>query len=225
MLRSKVVGGGIIVGALLAAGSAVAGAAGGGYGVSSPPPTSAPGGFTVVAASQTVGNQGASFTGNLGNGAEANIDIPAGDFVSPVQVTIYSATDVRAVPGAVTGLRIVFSSSANGPLAKPITISIHDSDITAADIVEEFDSATNSFIRYADATISQGAASILITTDPTFVITTQSKGVAPASTVVPGATSVTTGVPVTGMLLMSGGLFSVGGTLLLIRRKLVRTKA
>lgn len=186
-----------VVAAVGVAGAGSAFAAGAGYGPAGPPSAPTLGGFTAVAASKTITPAGGTIAVTY-HGETYDVAVPAGDFTSPTQVTLYAPTNLAGAH-AVAGLSVNFTTPANGktttpaPLAHPITVTISAGAIAAGDVVEVFNGSA--FVTYSGpATVSGGKATVEVTSDPTFAVA--APPTAPATQVpptVPGATSVHTG--------------------------------
>lgn len=219
-------------GLLISAGPAFA--AGGGYGPVPPPPAGVPGGFSQVASSQAIGSSGGTMTASSGNQA-FKLEIPAGTFSAPTQVTLYTPTDLSAMNG-VAGLDIEFSDPSTGAsvsqtLTHPITVTIQDPAIQAGYQLEIF--SGGKFVPYSQGNVTSGHAVITITQDPVFAIlppsTASTGGSTPSSgspSTVPGATTVQTGKPFFGELIAAALLVGGGTTgISMIRRRVRRTAA
>lgn len=217
-------------GAVLAAvglvGASPAFAAGSGYGPPSSTSSTSAGGFTAVAASQTVNSSGAKITATFG-GETYVISIPAGDFTAPTQVTVYAPTDLGSI-GASAGIEVVFSDPATGKslsgttLKTPIDVVVSSSAITKGDVVEVFNGS--SFVDYTGTySTSTGSANIEVTSDPTFAVVPPPKAAVPVTATVPAATTVHTGKPFLGEELVAGAAGVLGlaaiGTAFGVRRR------
>lgn len=228
-LRTAAAGAVLTVVGLASASTAFA--AGSGYGPPGPSSSTSGGGFTAVAASQTVTSSASQITTTF-NGETYRISIPAGDFSTPTQVTVYAPTDLAAV-GGLAGIEIVFSNPTTGAalsattLKTPIGVVVSSSNITKGDVVEVFNGTT--YVTYTGTySTSSGAATIEVTSDPTFVVVPPPKAAVPASSSqpssVPAATSVHTGKPFLGEELAAGaagaaGLAAIGAAFGLRRRR------
>lgn len=219
------------VGAVLAlvglTGASPAFAAGSGYGPPGPASSTSAGGFTAVVASQTVNSSASTITATF-DGEKYEISIPAGDFSTPTQVTVYAPTNLGSI-GGLAGIEVVFSNPATGAtlpgttLNIPIDVVVSSSSISKGDVVEVFNGS--SFVPYTGTySTSSGSANIEMTSDPTFAVVPPPTSVTPASSTVPAATSVHTGKPFLGEELAAGvagilGLTAIGAALGIRRRR------
>lgn len=218
-------------GAILAfagfAGASPAFAAGSGYGPPGPASSTSAGGFTAVAASETVSSAASQITATF-DGETYRISIPAGDFSTATQVTVYAPTDLSAI-GGLAGIEVVFSDPATGQalagtvLKTPIDVVVSSSPISKGDVVEVFNGST--FVAYTGTySVSSGSATIEMTSDPTFAVVPPTKSAVPATSTVPAATSVHTGKPFLGEELAAGvaamvGLAAIGVAVGILRRR------
>lgn len=207
-----------LVAGVIALSASPAFAAGGGYGPTTSPST-APSGFTTTVASQTVPTTGGTVKASY-NGQQLSLALPAGDFTAPVQVTVTAPSTPPS--GAVTAFAVSFSVNGkvvSGTLAKPVTFVINNASVKAGQIVEIWNGTT--WAKYTNATVTNGSATITLTSDPTFAVAT-----ATSPSTVPAATTGTTGVPVDGIVLGAGVLLLIGvGGIVLLRRRRVSAKA
>lgn len=199
--------------------SGVAFAAGTGYVGGGTATPAAPSGFTNVITSQTVPTTGGTVASPYRNG-QLSVKVPAGDFTGPVDVSVTAPT-TTSVAGEVLALDLSFSvngSAVKGALAQPIVFTITSPDIKVGDVVDLWNGTK--WVTYTNATVADGSATITLTSDPAFAISTTS---APASTTVSGATTPTTGVPVLGLGALAFGAVAVGaGGLVTVRRRRAR---
>ncbi len=206
--------GAAVAAAVLAGGTAWA--AGSGYGPTPGSTTPVPGGFTTVVTSQTVPTSGGSVQGSVGPEHFA-LDVPSGDFPSPVQITVTTPA-VGQIPHGVTGIDISFAvggQSLTGTLTKPVTLTIDNSGITATDVVEIWNGTA--FVPYGQATTGNGSVTITFNQDPVFEVVSPANA---AAATVPNATTVHTGVPVLGESLLAVALAGLGAAgLLALRRR------
>lgn len=200
--------------------SGAAFAAGTGYGPGSTQSPTAPGDFSNVVTSQTVPVSGGTVSASYG-GVTVALSIPTGDFSAPVQVSV-TAPDLSSISGAVDAFDISFKvngQAVTGTLAKPITFTITGSSIKAGDTVNVWNGST--WVTYSAATVTNGLATITLTSDPAFAVeasSTTAAATVPAT--VPGATTATTGFPMLTFAGLAGALVLFGGTgLILIDRR------
>lgn len=188
--------------------AAPAGAAGTGYGPGGTAPPTAPGGFTTTVVSQTISTSGGTVTGTSG-GAKLAVTVPGGTFSGPVQVTVSAAPTTSEAPGAVVAFDLTFlvnGTAPTGSFAHPVVFTVTDPSIKAGETVDVWNGS--SWVRYQDATVTDGVATITLTTDPAFAVL--------ASATVPGAT---TGVPIKGLGMGAGLLGLLGGAGLIATRR------
>ncbi|MCL4422881.1 MAG: hypothetical protein M1115_06910 [Actinobacteria bacterium] len=210
---SKVVVGLVAVSAALAALSGTAWAAQGGYLPSSTSQqSSVPGGFSTVAATKSFTSSGGTMQASV-DGLGVSVTVPAGALPQGGQVILRSG-NLSAVPGSVAGIAVsidVGGHPLTQPLSTPITVVVDNPAIKASDVVLIWNGS--SFIAYSDASVTAGSATIKITSDPVFVVSSPSSVQA-----VPGATSVTTGEPFVGGGLLALALLVLAGGALVWRR-------
>jgi hypothetical protein len=211
------------------AGASPAFAAGSGYGPPGPSSSTSAGGFTTVAASQTVTSSGSKIVASS-NGEKYAISVPAGVFTTPTQVTVYAPTNLGSI-GGLAGIEVVFSDPATGKslsgatLKTPIDVIVSSSSIAKGDVVEVFNGS--SFVDYTGTySTATDSANIEVTSDPTFALVPPPKTTVPASSqssTVPGATTVHTGKPFFGEELAAGAAGILGlaaiGTAVGVRRR------
>lgn len=205
-------------------------AAGSGYGTGTgAPPSTAPGGFTTVVAAKTVGPAGGTLVASVA-AAQVSISVPAGTFSGPVQLVLVGPKALVTMPGAVTafGIQLQSNGTALTGSFSPVTVTVSDPALAVGDQVEEWNGT--SFVPYSQGTVGTGVATITVTTDPVFAISTPPAGgvgaayasatpTAASSGTVPGATSVHTGVPLDGLALLAlAGLAISAGSLVALRR-------
>lgn len=191
--------------------------AGTGY-ATSPAATAPPGGFTSVVVSQSVPPSGGTVTTTY-NGSKLTITVPSGSFTATVQVTVTAAT-VGQIAGAVVGFDVTFTlngQSVSGTFAHPVTFTITNNDIKAGDVVNVWNGSA--WVGYPNASVTNGSAKIVVTSDPAFVVQAASTSAAPTA-VVPGATTATTGFPLLTLVAAAGGFVLIGlSGLLAVRRR------
>jgi len=226
-LRAAAVGGALGIAGL--AGASPAFAAGSGYGPSVNPTAPSGGGFSTVVLSKTVLTSGGSFSASS-DGNTYSFKVSPGTFGVPVQVSLDAPTDISAIHG-VAGVEVSFFSQSGIPLpseklTKPIVVTISDSSIKSADLVEIFENGH--FVAYTGpAQVSTGSAEISLTSDPVFaVVPGPAKAVAtsttpPATSTVPGATTAHTGKPffAEGLGAAAAALLGAGGLVEVLRRR------
>lgn len=215
------------VAALLGVGSValwttVASAAGTGYGPAPAPGTTVPGGFSNVVTSQTLPASGGTLSTSY-DGETLSAVVPAGDFPGPVQVSI-TAPSTTPLVRTVTAFDISFSldgKTITGALSAPITFTIKDPSVTVGDTVAVWNGTA--WVAYSNATVSNGEVVIDVTTDPAFAVLAASAAPAPT---VSGATTPTTGLPVTTIAAGALALMALGGLgLFFTRRRRTHTDA
>jgi len=209
----KVAVGFLAVPATLALLGGTAWAAQGGY---LPPSTSqqssVPGGFSTVAATKSFTSSGGTMQASV-NGYTVSVTVPSGALPQGGQVILRKG-QVSAIQAAIAGIAI--SIDVNGqPLAQalsvPITVVVDNPAISASDVVLMWNGS--SFIPYNNASVIAGSATIKVTSDPIFVVSSPSPTHA-----VPGATSVTTGEPFMGEGLLALGLLTLAIAALIWRK-------
>ena len=133
-------------GAMLIAGSGAAQAL---YGPP-PPPVQVPGGYLKVVTSQTVGPGGGTIGPVSGGSTETAVVIPAGAFLTPLQVTI-TQPDVADIGNAglcgyqaVAGIGVIIQNPANESVSysfftDPLVITISSPGIEPGDIIVAWD--------------------------------------------------------------------------------------
>jgi hypothetical protein len=217
-LALRTAGAGAVLALVSLASASSASAAG--YGPPGPTASSSAGGFTAVAASKTVSSSASKITTTF-DGETYLISIPAGDFSTATQVTIYAPTDLSSI-GGLAGIEVVFSNPVTGKtlsgttFAHPIVVVVSSSSISKGDVVDVFNGS--SYVAYTGTySTSSGSATIDVTSDPTFAVV-------PSPKVLPGATGVHTGEPFLGEELAAGvagilGLAAIGLAFGLRRRQ------
>lgn len=218
-------GAAIGVGVVALWGGYAAAAGTGPYG--SPGPEGVPPGSFSVLTSQTVPKTGGTVTATH-DGQKVFVVVPATDFKTKVQVTIFVPT-LSSITNAVAAFEVSFAvggTAVTGTFTKPVVLTITASSIKSGDVVEEWEST--GWASYTHATVSNGTARITVTSDPTFAVdtvdstaTTTTPTTAPSDTTsaTVTATSAETGIPVMGVTLGSGGLLAGGGVSLLVARR------
>lgn len=200
---------GILASGLLAGPASAAGTGyGPGTGQSTPP-----GGFINTVTSQTVQPSGGTVSATY-DGDKLNLAIPAGDFSTPVEVTITAPT-LSQISGAVAAFEVTFTVNGKpvtGTFGTPVAFTITSSSIKTGDVVDIWNGS--SWVAYPDSSVTTGSAKITITSDPTFAVETAS------TSTVAAATTATTGIPVLGLAAISFGLVAVGiGGIFAVRRR------
>lgn len=231
--------------AALAAGVAalasVAGAAGTGYGSEQPQGTTVPGGFTSVVTSRTLPASGGVVAATFAGGT-ISVDVPAGAFAGPVQVSVLAPS--TALAGAVVAFDLSFATggqSVSGSFATAVTCVVANPSITSSDVVDVWDGSR--WVVDPRASVSAGTATIVVTADPAFAVEPSSMttvtgpvtegggstspgasaGRGPASPVPSSrhvaAAAATAGIPVLGWVGISFGVVLIGATGLVLARR------
>jgi hypothetical protein len=148
------------------------------YGPPPPPPTSLPG-FTTVVTSVTICPEGGIVGPAVVDGASVELIVPPGAFSTCVQITIFEG-DLAVIKGAVfagftaitaIGVEATLNGAKiTGTFAKPLTLIVGDSGITAASIATTWNGV--SLLPYPDAIATAGQMQITFDTDPDFAVLT-----------------------------------------------------
>ena len=157
-------------GAMLLAGSGAAGATEALYGPP-PPPVPVPGGYLTVVTSQTIGPGGGTIGPVSGGNLQATLVVPAGAFLTPLQVTI-TEPDIAGIGNAgfcgyqaVAGIGVVIQNPTSGAvdysfLTHPLVLTISSPNIKAGDIIVGWNG--RKFVRLG-TTAHNGVATLKIT--------------------------------------------------------------
>ena len=136
-------------GAMLLAGSGAAGASESLYGPP-PPPVPVPGGYLTVVTSQTIGTGGGTIGPVSGGNTDTTVVIPAGAFLTPLQVTI-TEPDIAGIGNAgfcgyqaVAGIGVIIQNPANGSVnydffTDPLVVTVSSPGIKEGDIIVAWD--------------------------------------------------------------------------------------
>jgi hypothetical protein len=180
--------------------------------VTTPPP---PGAFTAVVTAVSVGPAGATIGPVAVDGASITVAIPAGAFHEVIEVII-TAPVLAAItppPGSVivagVGVRVTLNGSPYpGTFPEPISVTFRASRITASSRVMAWNGT--SFVSDPSATITAGAATVTLDTDPDYAIAAPGSSLVTPERAVPGATTPVTGKAFLGEGILAGALVLAG---------------
>jgi hypothetical protein len=178
-----------------------------------------PAGFTTVLTTQVVGPAGGSVSAG-----GVSVTIPAGDFTVPTDVSILSGTPsgLTGLPGGATvagAVGIEFTqngSKVTGTFPSPVTVTISNSSITAADQLYVYQASSGTWVPATSdpditgISVANGTVTFKVTGDPFVALISLAST---TSATVTGATTPVTGAPLESEGLI-GGLLVVAGLLL-----------
>jgi hypothetical protein len=136
-----------------------------------PPPVPVPGGYLTVVTSQTIGPGGGTIGPVSGGNLETTVVVPAGAFLTPLQVTI-TEPNVAGIGNAgfcgyqaVAGIGVVIQNPTSGAvdysfLTHPLVVTISSPNIKAGDIIVGWNG--RKFVRLG-TTARNGVATLKIT--------------------------------------------------------------
>lgn len=217
---------------LLSGGAAFAAS---GYGPTAPTgPANAPGGFTTVAATQTVSPSGGTVIATVA-GATVAVVVPAGAFAKPVQVEL-TVPDLASVNSAlpafgfsgyntVAGLGVKVlnqdGSAYSGNFLKPVSVNLTGSSLGVSGEQVLMVNGPSSATKVGFTPAGSGRITVSLNADPDLAVinpTAAQTGAGAGTGAIPGATNVHTGIPFTGetdgalALIAAGAVAAAYGT-------------
>lgn len=189
------------------------------YGPPPPPAVTPPGGFTAVVTTVTIGPAGGVVGPVTVDPASLSVNVPAGAFTKPMQVTVTEPdlAQITPMPGYynVSGAGVIISYDGvkyTGTFAKPVTVNFTSNQIWPASKLLVW---TGSAFDVAPGSMAgTGYAMTSFSHDPYYVVQ--------SPTAVPRATVPVTGEPFVGEGLLAGLLVLAGAGGVVLSRRRVR---